>query len=221
MIGIAVCGAGNWGRNLVRQFAAAPGARLVRVADADPEVRARVATAHPGVQVDEGLTAALTDPAVNAVVIATDAPSHFHLAKAAIEAGKHVFVEKPITLETADAETLTALAETHNLRLMVGHLLIHHPAVTHIKSMIDAGDIDPIYAYFQRLNLGVIRETENAWWSLAPHDVAMACHFFNAEPVTVSATGHASIRPAVEDVVSPASIADGRMGAHPCVARPA
>lgn len=212
MIGVAVCGAGNWGSQLVRNFAAQPRARLLYVCDTSPEVRERMARAYPQARVTGELAQVLSDPAVGAVVVGADAPHHHRLARAALDAGKHTFVEKPLALCTADAEDLIRAADENARKLMVGHLLEYHPAVVFMKRMIASGEIDPLYAYFQRVNLGVIRPAENAWWSLAPHDVSVACHLFDAEPVRATATGHAYVQPGIEDVVfASLEFADGRM----------
>jgi predicted dehydrogenase len=137
----------------------------------------------------------LADPAVRAIAIAVDAPNHHGLAKRALQSGRHVFVEKPLALRAADAEELCTLAEGRGLTLMVGHLLLYHPAVERVKALVDAGDLgDVLYLYAQRVNLGIVRQTENAWWSLAPHDIAVAIHLFGERPISVSATGAAYLQ---------------------------
>ena len=168
---------------------------------------------YPDVAVVEELDAALGDSEVGAVVVAVDAPAHYKLAKAALQAGKHTYVEKPLTLSTVEAVELAELAEAKGVKLMVGHLLEYHPAVEYMKNMIDTGAVgDPLYLYFQRINLGIVRKAENAWWSLAPHDISVACYLFGAEPVTVSASGHAYLQQGIEDVVfANLKFADGRM----------
>jgi predicted dehydrogenase len=213
MVGVAVVGAGNWGKNLVRNFASAPGAELKYVVDLSDKIRAGMAKAYPQAKAVADLNVALADPAVTAVVVAVDAPLHFKLAKAALEAGKHTYVEKPLTLSSADAKTLVDLAESKGLRLMVGHLLEYHPAVNYMKDMISKGAVgQPLYLYFQRVNLGIVRTTENAWWSLAPHDVSVACYLFGSQPVSVSASGQAYLQKGIEDVVfANLKFADGRM----------
>ena len=213
MVGIAVVGAGNWGKNLVRNFAALDGAELKYVCDRSEDVRSGMAALYPGVAAVEELDAALGDSEVDAVVVAVDAPAHYKLAKAAIQAGKHTYVEKPLTLSTAHAVELVELAEAKGLKLMVGHLLEYHPAVEYMKKMIDTGAVgDPLYLYFQRINLGIVRKAENAWWSLAPHDISVACYLFGAKPATVSASGHAYLQRGIEDVVfANLKFADGRM----------
>jgi len=213
MIGIAVVGAGNWGKNLVRNFASLDGTELKYVCDRSEKARSAMAALYPGVAVAEELDAALGDSEVGAVVVAVDAPAHYKLARAALQAGKHTYVEKPLTLSTVEAVELLELAKKKGVKLMVGHLLEYHPAVEYMKKMIDTGAVgDPLYLYSQRINLGIVRKAENAWWSLAPHDISVACYLFGAKPVTVSASGHAYLQQGIEDVVfANLKFADGRM----------
>ncbi len=201
MTRIAVIGAGNWGKNLVRAFAGLGDAELVCVCDRDPDRRAAVQRQHPGVATTAQLANVLTDERIDAIAVATPAPSHADVAEAGLRAGKHVYVEKPLTLRSADAIPLLELAKRAGRTLMVGHLMMYHPAVEHMKGMIRSGELDPSYLYFQRVNLGVVRREENAWWSLAPHDISIACYLLDRTPVSVSATGRAYLQPGVEDVV--------------------
>lgn len=213
MVGLAVVGAGNWGKNLVRNFASQPQCQLLYVCDRSEKIRQNLARLYPQTQMVDDLQIVLNDPKVNAVVVAVDVPLHHKLAKAALEAGKHVYVEKPLTLSTDEAIDLIELAEKKKVKLMVGHLLEYHPAVNYMKQMIADGQVgDQLYLYFQRVNLGIVRTSENAWWSLAPHDISVACYLFNAEPVSISATGHSYLQPGIEDVVfANLKFADGRM----------
>ncbi|HPD14116.1 MAG TPA: Gfo/Idh/MocA family oxidoreductase [Planctomycetota bacterium] len=213
MVGVAVIGAGNWGKNLVRNFAALPGAELRYVCDTNEKARLAMAQAYPKARAVTELAGPLHDPAVDAVVVAVDAPAHYAVAKAALEAGKHVYVEKPLTLAAAQAQELTDLAASRGRKLMVGHLLEYHPAVNYMKDLIARGTVGKtLYLYFQRVNLGIVRSTENAWWSLAPHDISVACYLFDATPASVSATGHAYLQEGIEDVVfANLKFADGRM----------
>ncbi len=179
MVGVTVIGAGNWGKNLVRNFASVKGGQLKYVVDLSEKIRQAMAGQYPQAVVTDDSGKAFADPSVGAVVIAVDAPHHFKIAKAALQAGKHVYVEKPLTLSSAESKELVDLAVAKKVQLMVGHLLEYHPAVNYMKDMIDKGGIgQPLYLYFQRLNLGIIRKQENAWWSLAPHDVSVACYLF-------------------------------------------
>ena len=213
MIGVAVVGAGHWGRNLVRNYSVLGGVDLKYVCDLDEKVRKTMASQYTQAAATDDFDAILGDDSVHAVVIAVNAPLHYKLAKAALEAGKHTYVEKPLTLSGRDSQELVDLARSKSLKLMVGHLLEYHPAGGYLKDMIDNGSVGrPLYLYFQRVNLGIVRKKENAWWSLAPHDISVACYLFDAAPVSVSASGQAYLQNGIEDVVfANLKFADGRM----------
>jgi len=213
MVGVAVIGAGHWGKNLVRNFASLPGAELKYVCDLDEGIRTTMSRLYPQARVVDDLGRILEDPEVEAAVVAVDAPYHFQVAKAFLEAGRHTFVEKPMTLSSAESRELVELADARGLKLMVGHLLEYHPAVEYMKDAIRTHGVgEPLYLYFQRVNLGIVRREENAWWSLAPHDISVACYLFDAEPVSVTASGHAYLREKNEDVVfANLKFADGKM----------
>jgi predicted dehydrogenase len=213
LVTLAVIGGGGWGRNHVRNFAEIPSCRLKTVCDLNEKTLAAHRAACKSIGVTTDARQVFADPQVHAVVIATDAPSHYRLACEALDAGKHVLVEKPMTLAPADAEDLVRRAETAKRVLMVGHLMEYHPCVLLLKDLVDKGQLGALrYMYCQRVNLGVIRKDENAWWSLAPHDVSIILYIFQAEPVTVTAQGQAYLRPGVEDVVfAQLKFADGRM----------
>jgi predicted dehydrogenase len=144
----------------------------------------------------------LNDPELEAIVIATPAPTHYELAKRALEAGKHVLVEKPPALNATDAEDLVAAAETAGRVLMPGHLLLYHPAVHAVKQLIDAGELGEVFCvYSNRQNLGKIRTDENALWSLGVHDLSVILHLLDEEPSEAWAHGNSFLTPGVEDVV--------------------
>jgi len=213
MVGIGIVGAGNWGKNLVRTFSSLPGAQLRGICDRNTQTLASMAVLYPGVRLYEEPEELFAAADVEAVVVAVDAPRHFAVGRRALETGHHLLGEKPLTLKSSESEELIRLAAERQRKLMVGHLLEYHPAVTYMKGLITAGQIGaPLYLYSQRLNLGIVRTAENAWWSLAPHDVSVACHLFDAEPVTVSATGQAYLQPGIADVVfASLKFADGRL----------
>ncbi len=213
MIGVAVVGAGNWGKNLVRNFAGLADAKLKYVCDVSQKIRRTMSGLYPQVQVTDNFRQALDDASVQAVVVAVDAPQHFDLARSSLEAGKHTFVEKPLALSSADSRQLVEMAAAKGLKLMVGHLLEYHPAVNYMKEMIAKAQVGRVlYLYFQRVNLGIVRKDEDAWWSLGPHDVSVACYLFDAEPVAVSASGHAYLQKGVQDVVfANLEFSDGKM----------
>jgi predicted dehydrogenase len=193
-------GLGYWGRNLVRNFDAL--ADLRWLCDASAETREEFAQGYPGARVTGDFAELLADDEVEAVVIATPVPTHHPLAKAALEAGKHVFVEKPPAMRVAEMEELIGLAEARGLVLMPGHLLLYHPAVQKLKELVDAGELgDVLVVYGNRQNLGVIRKDENALWSLGVHDLSVILWLIQEEIVEASAHGHAFLNDGVEDVV--------------------
>jgi predicted dehydrogenase len=201
-IGIAVVGTGDWGANLVRNFARLPGARLAAVCDSDPKRLAATAAQYPGVRALSAIEEVAADPEVQGVVVSASAVSHHPLARVLLEAGKDVYVEKPLTLEVAHAEELVRIARERGRILMVGHLLLYHPAVRYLKGMIDRGELgDLYYIYSQRVNLGKVRRDENALWSFAPHDLSVILHLLDMEPIDVVARGSAFLQGRVEDVV--------------------
>ena len=197
---IAVFGAGAWGKNHVRNVAAMPEAELVAICDQSRERREAVSrqypTAHVTADTDEALEAA------EAVVIATPAASHGELATKAIERGLPVMVEKPFTLSVKEAESVADLATKKGVPVVVGHLLVFHPAVRQLKQLLSAGELgDVYYLYSQRVNLGQVRPDENALWSFGPHDVSIALELLGEAPATVTAHGKSYLQPGIEDVV--------------------
>jgi len=211
---IGVVGLGYWGPNLARNFSQLPEANLVWCCDADEARRERVAAQLPGVRLTSQFETLLDDDSLDAVVVATPVPTHHALAKAALMAGKHVFVEKPLAWSVADAQELDAVSAETGLTLMVGHLLRFHPGVAKLRELIDSGDLgDVLYVYGNRQNLGVIREDENALWSLGVHDISVVLYLLGGRPVEVSARGESYLRPGVEDVVfGYVKLATGQVG---------
>ncbi|MDH3686060.1 MAG: Gfo/Idh/MocA family oxidoreductase, partial [Myxococcales bacterium] len=169
---IGVAGAGYWGKNLVRTFAAAAGSQLVAIADGSPEVRARMGRSYPEAELLETAGELFGRPDVDAVVLATPAATHAALALEALAAGKDVFVEKPLALDVASARQVEeAVAREHRI-LQVGHLLRYHPAVEWLDTALREGELGDLrYIYCRRVNLGRIRHEEDALWSFGPHDL--------------------------------------------------
>jgi len=217
-LNVAVVGAGYWGKNLVRNFAIAARCRLKYVCDLDEELLLRQKRNFPFIETTTDLDEMLGDSNVEAVVVATEAQSHFEVAKSALEAGKCVYVEKPLTLKAGDSRALIELAKENGLKLMVGHLLVYHPGVNYVKKLIDSGQIgESYYMYTQRVNLGIVRQKENAWWSLAPHDISVICYLFDSEPVAVAAHGQCYLQDGIEDVVfATITFADGKVAHVHC-----
>jgi predicted dehydrogenase len=197
---IGLVGVGFWGKNLARNFAELT--RLKWVCDMDDAKLDAVRARYPGTQTTSAYEQILEDPDVDAVAIATPVVTHAELAKRALQAGKHVFVEKPMALRTSEAEELVELAEERNVVLMPGHLLLYHPGVAKLKELVDSGELgEVLYVYGNRQNLGQIRKDENALASLGAHDLSVILHLIGEEPVEVSARGRAFLRDGVEDVV--------------------
>jgi predicted dehydrogenase len=202
MINIAVVGAGAWGKNHIRVFSELPNVRLKYVCDSDPSKLTFVRKAQPQSQTVENLNPILKDPEVRGVVVASSAVSHYPLTKEILSAGKDVLVEKPMALNEKDAEEMLEIAEKKDRILMVGHLLIYHSVVDRLKEIISSGELGKIhYIYTQRVNLGVIRQDENALLSFAPHDLSVILHLIEEKPVVVSAHGESYIQNGIEDVV--------------------
>jgi predicted dehydrogenase len=202
MTPVGMIGCGSWGSNWVRTLASMPEVELRWCCDLSLATLGRVAQQFPQVRTTTNPDDLFQDPALEGVVIATIAPTHHDLARRALLAGKHVMVEKPMTLTTAHAVDLNRLAQEQQRVLMVGHLLEYHPAVVYIKNMIDSGDLGELYyLYSQRLNHGKVRTDENAWWSLAPHDVSVALRLLGAWPVSVQLRGQNVVQKEIADVV--------------------
>jgi len=198
---IAQIGLGAWGKNLLRNFMAQPAARVVIVCDESPEALEAAARSYPGVEAVQDPFAVFSRADVDAVVIATPPASHFKLAMAAVEAGKDVFVEKPLVLSSADGTRLVARADELGRVLMVGHIMVHHPASLKLKEYIDSGELGRIYyVYATRVNLGKVRDIENAMWSFAPHDISLIVFLLGKRPVKVSAVGQAYLQKGIQDV---------------------
>jgi predicted dehydrogenase len=211
---IGVVGLGYWGPNLARNFSQMPEAELVWCCDADPQRHAKFAAQFPESRFTTELDDLLADDALEAVVVATPVPTHHAVARRVLDAGKHVFVEKPLAWTVAEARELEALAAERGLTLMVGHLLRFHPGVVKLRQLIESGELgDVLYVYGNRQNLGVIREDENALWSLGVHDISVVLYLLGGRPVEVSARGECYIRPGVEDVVfGYVKLASGQVG---------
>lgn len=211
MAAIAHVGHGYWGRNLARNFHEL--GHLVAVVDPDARAAEAAASAYGlrSLSFDE----ALADPAVDAVSLASPAAFHFAQARAALEAGKHVYVEKPLALDVAEAEALGGIARTRGLVLMVGHLLQYHPAYVRLRELVAAGELGRLlYVYSNRLSLGKFRTEENVLWSFAPHDISMILGLVCEEPEAVSAQGTIAFTPGIADLVTAQMRFPGGARAH-------
>jgi UDP-2-acetamido-3-amino-2,3-dideoxy-glucuronate N-acetyltransferase len=196
---VAVAGMGYWGKNLVRNFHDL-GALSV-ICDANPAVEVACQKEYQGVRFSRDFGAVLSDPTITAIALATPAVSHYQMAKAALEAGKDVFVEKPLAIEVGHGQQLVELAEAKGRVLMVGHVLRYHPAIVKLREMIQTGALGKLqYLYSNRLNMGKIRTEENILWSFAPHDISVMLALLNESPSRVSCQGGAYLNPDSSDV---------------------
>ena len=202
-ITVAQIGCGYWGPNVLRNFSAQQECLVKFVAEINPERQAYVRANFPRSEVVNNLEIILSDPEIDAVIVATPASSHHALAKEALKSGKHVFVEKPLATSTKDADELVSLAAASGKTLMVGHTFLYNAAVRYAKKLLAEEELGQLYyIYSQRLNLGQVRSDVNAWWNLAPHDVSILMYLMNGElPASVSAVGVSYIQPGIEDVV--------------------
>ena len=200
---IAQLGCGYWGPNLLRNFSALKGCHVKTVVDASAERRAFVEANFPRTTAVADATAVLADPEIDAIVIATPAASHFQLGLAALQAGKHIFVEKPLATTAAEVDELARVATEKQLTVMAGHTFIYNCAVRYVKKLIDDGELGEVrYIYSQRLNLGRIRSDIDALWNFAPHDISIIQYWLgNPEPLSVSRNGMAYMQDGIDDVV--------------------
>jgi UDP-2-acetamido-3-amino-2,3-dideoxy-glucuronate N-acetyltransferase len=199
MTNVAVVGSGYWGKNLVRNFNEL--GALHTVCDSNPETLRCFQEKYPDKNFQTSIQAVLLNSDIDAIVIATPAETHFDLAKSALQAGKHVFVEKPLALIVREAQILKQLAIRENLKLMVGHILLYHPAIIKLKEIISSGELGKInYIYSNRLNLGKIRTEENILWSFAPHDISVILYLLEEMPAQVSAQGGNYLNRDIADV---------------------
>lgn len=200
-INIAVVGSGYWGPNLIRNIAGLPDATLHTVCDLNEKALLTNAQRYPGVITTRDYQTVLDDPAVDGVVLATPAHLHAEMGLQALEAGKHLMVEKPLALTSADAKKLVELAAAKNLRLMVGHVFEYNPAVIALRALVGAGELGRVlYVYSARLNLGIVRDDLNAMWNLAPHDFSIINYVLGKTPERVAARGFRLLGRRLEDV---------------------
>lgn len=215
MVTVAVVGVGGWGKNLARNYYEIPDAKLKYICDLDQRKLEALSRQLAGTELTTDFDVLLDDDEVDAVVIATSAPTHYELCKRALQRGKDVYVEKPFVLEVGQAEELIGLADELERVLMVGHLLEYHPVVTTLRGLIEGGELGDVqYVYSQRLNLGTVREDENALWNFAPHDISSILYLLGKRPVNVSARGQSYLRRGIEDVVFLSLYFDDRTMAH-------
>lgn len=197
---IAVIGYGMWGKNIVRNFYNLN--VLDTVCDLDPETREKIRTLYPGINVISDLQEIINNPEITSVAVVTPSHTHYGIVKKMLEAGKNVYVEKPISTVAKEAKDLMELANEKGLVLMVGHLLLYHPAVNRLKMLVDSGELgDVVYAQSDRLNVNYFKNDRSVMWDLAPHDVSMISYVTGKNPVKVlSAVGCSTEKNVVMDI---------------------
>ena len=203
MIRIGQIGIGYWGPNLLRNLVANPRCHVVAVADLSAERRKVALGLQPGIRTLENHADILGDPEVDAVVVATPAATHFSLVSQALNAGKHVLVEKPMAKSVQEVDEIGRLAQKHKKVAMVGHTFLFNAAVRHLKKLIDSGELGVVrYIYSQRLNLGRIRSDVDALWNFAPHDISIIQYLLgDPKPVSVHRQGMDFVQEGIDDVV--------------------
>lgn len=185
-----VIGYGYWGPNVVRNLTTLEGSKVLAICDMDPAARLRAQRAYPGIPVTANPQEVIASTRIDAVAIVSPVWTHFNLAKAALEQGKHVFVEKPFTTNSRQGEELIELAQKKNLRIMVDHTFLFTGAVKKITQLVQEGTLGNLYYYDStRVNLGMLQHDVNVLWDLAPHDLSIMDHLIQATPEAIVATG--------------------------------
>lgn len=201
MLNIVLCGAGYWGRNLLRVLQQNPGFHVRCVADRSEEAREAARRIAPGIRVVADAEAAIDEPGIDAVMIATPVATHHRLGQLALDRARHVMIEKPLCASAAEASDLVSRARLGGRTLMVDHTFLFHPAVRHLGAMLDRGDLGRVSYYdSQRINLGIFQPDVNVLWDLAPHDLAILDTLFGEEAVHVEASGYCHVNPALPDL---------------------
>lgn len=214
-VGIAVIGYGYWGPNLARNFAETQGARLVAVADQNPDRRALVSLRYPSVKAVAGIDEVLALPDVNAIIVTTPCASHFQICCAALEAGRDVLVAKPMTMTSSEAEALVDMADKLGRILMVDHTFVYTGAVRKIRELVDSGRLGQLLYYDSvRVNLGLFQHDVNVLWDLAVHDLAIMDFIVDRPVRAVSATGTAHVPGQTENIAYVACFFDDSFVAH-------
>jgi predicted dehydrogenase len=212
---IAVVGCGYWGQNLLRNFCELEEAEVVMVCDFDPRSLTRAKRRYPSIEVTQSYAEVLADPRVDGVALATPVSTHYPFAKQALQAGKHVLVEKPLAQSTAQVLDLIELAESMGKILMVDHTFLYTGAVRRMKAMVDSGEIGQLL-YFDsvRISLGLVQSDINVLWDLGPHDLSIMDYLFEREPVAISATGVKHLNTPHENIAYVTVQFEGNLIAH-------
>lgn len=200
---IGLVGCGYWGPNLVRNLAANPECEVSVICDLDARRLSHLKDRYPGVETTQSFDEMVSRPDLDAIVIATSLHLHYSMAKKALSAGKHVFIEKPMARSVAECQELVGLADAKRLTLMVGHTFLYSAPVRRIRDIISAGDIGEIrYISARRLNLGLFQRDINVTWDLAPHDISVILYILGEMPHTVNCRGNSHVTRGIEDVTT-------------------
>jgi predicted dehydrogenase len=202
-IKVGVVGCGYWGPNLVRNFRSLPDCHLKVMCDISKDRLKHLTALYPEVKGETNFEHILNGMGLDAVVVATSVKLHYPMAKAALLAGKHVLIEKPMAASSEQCTELVSIARSHGLVLMIGHTFLYSPAVSKIKEIVDRGDLGEVrYICARRLNLGLFQKDINVAWDLAPHDISIILHILGETPTSVNCRGSAHVTPGIEDVTS-------------------
>ena len=215
MLQTALVGTGYWGPNLANAVERTGKAVLSWLCDANPKNLSSLARRYPHAKATTDIGEIIEDARVDAVFIATPSATHFELGKQALQAGKHVLIEKPLTTCSRDAALLVQLAQELHCVLMVGHVFEYNAAIRAVDGLIKSGELGEIYYMnFERTNLGPVRTDVGALWDLASHDASIMCDFMSAAPTSVTAKGQSYLNPGIDDVVFATFIFDHGAAAH-------
>ncbi len=200
-VSVALVGAGYWGRKLLPKFVNNQQSWVQTICDLHPAHRAEMNRAFPDIPTTDSIDNILSDPSVGAIILATPPATHFSLAHRAIEAGKHIWVEKPLALRAEEGRKLVALSQSKGTVLFVDHTFLYDPAIRKIRELIDQGELGVVHhIYSQRLNLGRIKRDSNVWWNSAPHDISILLYLLNSAPKTIALHGYRYLQPDLEDL---------------------
>ena len=201
MIKLAVIGCGHWGPNHIRTFSSLPGSRVDTVVDLDKKRLEYVREMYPGLRYEHDYRRIISDPEIDAVVVATPIVTHYQIVRESILEGKHVLCEKPLCKETKQGEELVELAHANGRSLMVGHVFLFNPGIVKLRELVGAGELGKIhYLSASRANLGKFLTDANVSWDLCSHDISIFNWLLDSEPEVVSATGSSYVRSGIEDV---------------------
>jgi len=200
-VSVALVGAGYWGKKLLPKFVRSNDSLVRSICDIHPTHRAEMNQTYPDIPTTTSFDEILSDPGIAAVVLATPPATHFSLARRAIEAGKHVWIEKPLALCVEEGQELVALSRSKGTVLFVDHTFLYDPAIRKIRELIAQGELGSVrHIYSQRLNLGRIKRDSNVWWNSAPHDISILLYLLSSVPETIAVHGYRYLQPNLEDL---------------------